>query len=187
MKPTDSQLVILSTAARRETGQIMPLPKSLKLNAGAATLVLKSLVKHKLVAELEATRDMVAWREDKSGRRVALAITPKGLGAIGVDTLPKTAEKAPASPNQRREAKPGKNGKIASQGKAAARADTKLSQLIDLLRRKTGATIEEAVKTTGWQKHSVRGAISGALKAKMGLDVISAAVEGRGRVYRIGS
>ncbi len=38
---------------------------------------------------------------------------------------------------------------------------------------------------TGWQAHSVRGAISGALKKKLGLSVTSETVEGRGRVYRI--
>jgi Protein of unknown function (DUF3489) len=40
-------------------------------------------------------------------------------------------------------------------------------------------------KATGWQPHSVRGAISGALKKKLGLAVASDKVEGRGRVYRI--
>lgn len=44
MKLTDSQLVILSTAAKRADGSILPLPKSVKLNKGAATLVLKSLL-----------------------------------------------------------------------------------------------------------------------------------------------
>ena len=37
----------------------------------------------------------------------------------------------------------------------------------------------------GWQSHSVRGAISFALKKKLGMTVVSAAEEGRGRVYRI--
>jgi hypothetical protein len=38
---------------------------------------------------------------------------------------------------------------------------------------------------TGWQAHSVRGAISGALKKKLGLEVTSEKIDGRGRVYRI--
>jgi hypothetical protein len=48
-----------------------------------------------------------------------------------------------------------------------------------------GATIAEAVKATGWQPHSVRGAISGTLKKKLGLAVTSDKVESRGRVYRV--
>ena len=54
-----------------------------------------------------------------------------------------------------------------------------------MLRRREGATIEEVVTATGWQSHTVRGAIAGALKKKLGLDVTSAKEEGRGRVYRI--
>lgn len=65
-----------------------------------------------------------------------------------------------------------------------ARAGTKQSVLIELLSRRDGATIAEAVKATGWQPHSVRGAISGTLKKKLGLAVTSDKIEGRGRVYR---
>ncbi len=65
------------------------------------------------------------------------------------------------------------------------RADTKQATLIDLLKRKTGATIADLVKATGWQAHSVRGAISGTLKKKLGLKVTSEQIEKRGRVYRI--
>ena len=38
---------------------------------------------------------------------------------------------------------------------------------------------------TSWQNHTVRGAVAGALKKKLGLDVISEKIEGRGRVYRL--
>ncbi len=66
-----------------------------------------------------------------------------------------------------------------------ARAGTKQALLIDLLQRKTGATIADLVHATGWQPHSVRGAISGTLKKKLGLTVTSEPIERRGRVYRI--
>jgi stage V sporulation protein SpoVS len=54
-----------------------------------------------------------------------------------------------------------------------------------MLKRPDGATIDEIVKKFDWQPHTVRGAIAGALKKKLGLDVQSEKVEGRGRVYRI--
>ncbi len=57
--------------------------------------------------------------------------------------------------------------------------------MIDLLKRKKGATIEEIVAATGWQPHSVRGAISGTLKKKLGLAVTSERVGDGSRVYRI--
>ncbi len=67
----------------------------------------------------------------------------------------------------------------------SARCGTKQANLIEMLRRPKGATIEQMTAKTGWQAHSVRGAISGALKKKLGLAVTSETVEGRGRVYRI--
>jgi hypothetical protein len=54
-----------------------------------------------------------------------------------------------------------------------------------MLRAPKGASIEEIVKAFGWQPHTVRGAIAGALKKKLGLDVTSEKVDSRGRVYRL--
>ncbi len=66
------------------------------------------------------------------------------------------------------------------------RPGTKLASLVRLLERTQGVTIKEAARATKWQPHSVRGAISGSIKKKFGLQVTSKEVEGRGRVYRIG-
>lgn len=68
--------------------------------------------------------------------------------------------------------------------RATARTGTKQEQLIEMLRRPSGATIEQMAKALGWQPHTVRGAIAGALKKKLGLTVASEKVEGE-RVYRI--
>ena len=65
------------------------------------------------------------------------------------------------------------------------REDSKQAQLIAMLRRAKGATIDEIVEALEWQPHTVRGAIAGALKKKLGLDVTSEKDEKRGRVYRI--
>jgi len=75
---------------------------------------------------------------------------------------------------------------MAAQSTRTPRAGTTQAALIAMLRAPDGATIEEITAATGWQSHTVRGAIAGALKKKLGLDVTSEKVEGRGRVYRIG-
>jgi Protein of unknown function (DUF3489) len=67
------------------------------------------------------------------------------------------------------------------------RENTKQAKLIAMLRTENGATIAEIMTATGWQSHTVRGTLAGALKKKLGLDVISEKVEGRGRVYRLPS
>jgi len=54
-----------------------------------------------------------------------------------------------------------------------------------MLKRAGGATIDEVVKALGWQPHTVRGAMAGALKKKLGLKIESEKIEERGRVYRI--
>ena len=64
------------------------------------------------------------------------------------------------------------------------RTGTKQVQIIMLLQRPEGATIVEIIAATGWQSHTVRGAISGALKKRLGLPIVSGKVEGRGAVYR---
>ena len=65
------------------------------------------------------------------------------------------------------------------------RKDSKQAQLIAMLRRAKGASIDEIVEALGWQAHTVRGAIAGALKRKLGLNVVSEKSERRGRIYRI--
>lgn len=60
------------------------------------------------------------------------------------------------------------------------RIETKLDLLIARLRKPGGATVEELQKLTGWQAHSVRGAISGTLK-KGGHSVTSTKVDSKRR------
>jgi len=64
------------------------------------------------------------------------------------------------------------------------RPDTKQAKLVAMLQKPEGASLDEIVAATGWQAHTVRGAIAGALKKRLGLTVTSDKVEGRGRVYR---
>ncbi|MGD0277160.1 MAG: DUF3489 domain-containing protein [Syntrophales bacterium] len=62
--------------------------------------------------------------------------------------------------------------------------ESKQATLIKLLKRPGGATIDEMAKATGWQRHSIRGVLSGILKKRLGLSIASEKEE-RGRVYRI--
>jgi hypothetical protein len=65
------------------------------------------------------------------------------------------------------------------------REGTKQALLIDMLRRPEGATIAQIVEATGWQRHTARGAISGAVKKKLGLNVVSEKTKDGERAYRI--
>jgi len=79
------------------------------------------------------------------------------------------AEAAP--PAKRRAKAKAKPAKAAPAEKPTPRAGTKQAQMIELLKRPEGATVEQIAAATGWQHHTIRGAISGALKKKLGLNV----------------
>jgi hypothetical protein len=80
------------------------------------------------------------------------------------------AGKGKAKPAKAKAAKPAKPTKVVAE-KPAPRAGTKQAQMIELLQRPEGATVEQIAAATGWQHHTIRGAISGALKKKLGLTV----------------
>lgn len=74
--------------------------------------------------------------------------------------------------------------KTAATTASTPRAESKQARLIEMLKRPEGATIDEIVTVLAWQSHTIRGAMSGALKKKLGLKIDSEKVDGRGRVYR---
>jgi hypothetical protein len=68
---------------------------------------------------------------------------------------------------------------------APTEATTKKQLVINLLAREGGATLDEMMKATGWQGHSVRGFCSGALKKKMGLTIVRNQHAGKSDTYCI--
>ena len=126
------------------------------------------------------------WRNDPDGRAILLHITEAGIYAMGVepqagDTAPAGATEAPTE-----EPVPDTPTKTDSAPKARTpREGTKQATLIAMLRAPDGASIEEIMAATGWQSHTVRGALAGALKKRLGLTIASEKVGGRGRVYTI--
>ena len=187
---SDTQRALLATAARRDDGAALPLPDSLRIQGGAATGVLKSLIAKGLLEEQPAANGATGWREAKDGQRLMLVVTAAGRQAVGIEPA-EDAKKWPvvtkSPPRKRRQGKHRIKPDPKPKTKAASskRPGTKQSLLVDLLSRRNGASIAEAVKATRWQPHSVRGAISRTLKKKLGLTVASETVDGRGRVYRI--
>ena len=97
----------------------------------------------------------------------------------------KAAKQAKAAP--KKQAKEKVASKKAAKVKEAKvpREFSKKSIVLDLLRRKDGATMAEIAKATDWQNHSIRGFISGNLTKKMGLAVESTKNEAGERTYRL--
>jgi hypothetical protein len=172
-KLSDTQTIILSRAAQNEDRIALPLPDSLR--GGAAAKVVGAMLAKGFVEEVDADmrKGDLVWRETGDGHGVTLAATDAGLAAIGIE--PEDAKNATDSPTKT----------DATPKSRAPREGTKQATLIAMLRAPDGATIDEIMASTGWQSHTVRGAMSGALKKKLGLEVTSEKVEDRGRVYRL--
>ena len=186
---SDCQLVVLTAACQRPDRCVFPITARLKGNA--AGNVLKSLLNKGLIKEVRAKRDDTVWRHDEDRGRMTLVATKAAFAALGIDprdefedTETDAADHAPADvevePKQRQSAPRKKQPKA-----PRARDGSKQAQLIAMLRRAKGATIDEIAEALSWQPHTVRGAIAGALKKKLGLEVTSEKDEKRGRVYRV--
>ncbi len=108
------------------------------------------------------------------------------VAAIGIETEDANTAPAGATDTPTKEPAPETPTETEPAPKARTpREGTKHATLIAMLRATDGATIEEILAATGWQSHTVRGAISGALKKKLGLTITSGKVDGRGRCYRV--
>ena len=108
--------------------------------------------------------------------KITKAGRERGLAAIAKE---KTAAKTPIA------AKPttSDTSKIKN---AAEPKSNKTTQMVELLRRENGATLDELVELTGWKANSVRGFLSGTIGKKMGLKLESTKRDGK-RVYQVAS
>jgi hypothetical protein len=165
-KITENQRELLARAADDAEGAV-GAPQDAKLS--------RPLIKRGLAISLPVAN---------GGSR--LVITDAGRALLGDQTgeseSASTAERIPERPSEPDAEAPEVIGSAATRGRPGG----KLGSLVDLLSRPAGATLEEMTEATGWQAHSVRGAMSGSLKKKLGLTILSAKADGR-RTYRIAS
>ncbi len=153
----------------------LPLPKGL---AGAtAKMAVTKMIERGWLQEVDANlrRGEPLWRETGDGHGTTLVVTDAGLLAIGIEPV---AVKTVAAIHE-------DTAKVPASKPPTKRTGTKQAQIIAMLQRPEGATIDEIVAATAWQAHSARGVISGVLKKKLGLVVSSTKEDGRGTVYRI--
>jgi Protein of unknown function (DUF3489) len=184
-KLSETQTFILSAASQRDDGAVLPLPETLKIKGGAVQKVLVSLERKELIARMG---------EPRGDDPPPLCITCAGLEAIGVEPedgteapdagageapfvevtgAPQGGAQAqePAPPDQEAEGtEPAPEAGPAAKMRAPSE-NTKQARMIELLKRPQGATVEQIAEATGWQHHTVRGAISGALKKRLGLTI----------------
>jgi hypothetical protein len=113
--------------------------------------------------------------QDLAGSDSAESETP-APAADEAATAPQDGEETPPATEVSEVAEPAPTAAEAAPEAPATtrptpRAGTKQAQMIEMLKRPEGATVEQIAEATGWQHHTIRGAISGALKKKLGLTI----------------
>ncbi len=156
LKLSPAQSLLLRTAARRADGRVIP-PHTLR--GGARAKVLTALLQR-------------GWIEPADGGHV---LTDAGYAAIGQQRPMPPDDVQPMDTTDDLQLPDG----------IPVRPGSKLAALVVALRRPQGSTSLQLMLATGWQPHTVRGAISGMLRKKLGLNVVLAHNKSGERVYRV--
>jgi hypothetical protein len=193
IKLTDTQFAMLSDAGRREDRCLVASPS---LKGGARLKVANKLISTGFVAEIEAKVGAPIWRRDNEmGKAYTLKLTAEGAKAIGLGEnvqAPDSRGESSAPENHDPADISSKIGATAALeprepaagGPNAPRSGSKLAQVIDLLRRDGGATIDELIGATGWLAHTTRAALTGLRKRGYAVE-INRKDKDRGSFYRV--
>jgi hypothetical protein len=176
---TERQLDLITRAHCDANGLIEPL---LELKGGAKLKMIASLASRNLIEQAEGQ-----WRLTRTAMAILKGeakpeeVLPSHLAADDTTdqaAMPTTAIGSLVTP--------------ADEPTPAGRSHSKQALVIEMLKRPEGVTIAQICEATGWQAHTVRGTFAGALKKKLGLNIVSEKIEGPAgtpgagqRLYRI--
>ena len=144
-KLTDTQLILLTTAAQRADGCLLPPAASIATQDDRVRKAIPPLIKRTLVEEAEVIDAHQSWRCE-AGKHIGVIITEAGRAAVGV--------KAPVAQDECQCAEPA----------SALRPASKIAHVLELLRRPDGASLAQMVDATGWLPHTTRAALTGLRK-----------------------
>lgn len=146
-KLDDIQLLLLSVAATRPDGSLLPPSDTLGELSDRIRAAINALLRRKLAREIAVLTQTQSWRQE-GDRLVGLVITDAGRAAIAAD--PAIANAPPSGP--------------APPKSDSERRATKQSIVINMLCRADGAALVELCEATSWQPHSCRAFLSGLRK-----------------------
>jgi hypothetical protein len=179
---TPAQHAILAYAIEHTSGKIEWFPDNIK--GGARTKVLEGLFNRALI-----TRDSQVWYVaaegyDALGRARPTPATLHPDPEVEAAVAAAEAQWVKSAAQEKQDAAK-RLLKVGVEGKPRTRANSKQAQVIEMLRRPEGATINQICTATGWQAHTVRGTFAGAFKKKLGLTLTSEKPDGGERIYKV--
>ncbi|TAL77023.1 MAG: DUF3489 domain-containing protein [Beijerinckiaceae bacterium] len=194
IKLSDNQSKVLTAAAEREDGAVS-VPE--KMKAAAANKVAQALIERKLMREIRAKPGMPVWRRDDEARCFSLVIMSAGRKALEMQTASALEQKAPRQKERKAEsvvetpAPSDPEGSKEATSHPSANTSTKTcsarvtkkSEIIALLQRPEGASLEALIAATGWLSHTTRAALTGLRKS--GYEIERRQEKGLGSIYRI--
>jgi hypothetical protein len=117
-------------------------------------------------------------------RKSAVERIWKAVQRLAPAAAPQVPAVAPKEAKSKKDAVKPKGRTKGQKTSGTARDGSKKAEVLEMMRRKGGATLAEIMKATGWQAHTVRGFVAGTLK-KMGVAVESFRTDGKERTYRV--
>lgn len=168
----DLHLVLLSTAAARDAGSLLPFPASVSSEPARISKAISELMRHSLIEEAPTKDHALRWRED-DGESIGLVITDTGRTAIGAI-----------------EGEPSQIDTGATEAGASAQPSpprsNKTSLVVGLLEREEGASITDLAGATGWLPHTTRAALTGLRKKGHDVERFAHADGSRYRIQKAG-
>jgi len=202
-KLDDAETIILMAAVNRDDGMALPVPDSITASADQVARKIKRLIKLSFLEEVPAKLEDGLWRKSADDRHLTLKVTPLAFKVLGLDVpeavkatgdqtvdVPVAAGISAASPTDKATpAVPTSRGKRVARKKPAkpSKRDnvSKTEALLTLLERPKGASLDELMRASGWQAHSVRGFLSAVVKKKLRLKLTSEEDDKGVRRYRV--
>lgn len=155
-KLTETQAILLSTAAQRTDGSLLPLPDRFRTLTVRIRKAMETLVNRRFAQEIPVAVPAHIWRNDDD-LHWGLVITDAGRQAVGKEAPEMSSD--PKGPSSQR-------ADLADQPvmQHAKEHPTKKALVLNLLSRQQGATLAELIDATGWLPHTIRASLTGLRK-----------------------
>ncbi|QTH20183.1 DUF3489 domain-containing protein [Rhizorhabdus wittichii] len=179
----DLQLILLTSAAKTEGGFILPAPAHIAQYDIHIRDAVGIIIGRGQADEFEVSDPKMSWRADDE-HMFGAVINDAGRETVDInDPAPDHPEMKPIRSGRKTIKKPTtKMVPPPAAAPVATRSGGKQAKVVQMLNRKSGASLDQIMEATGWLAHSARAMLSGLRKKGYAIDRTTTP---KGSVYRI--